>query len=429
MKTIWHDVECGGLRGRPAALGGAGRRGRRSGPRPRLRHRPRRAAPGRPRAPGAGAGQRRGADRRPRRTQPRAGGRGGGRRRHGTSRLGVEFGLAPGADADPAALRRRRGADRMPRLQRAAHLRVGGPRRGAIVDELPIADAASAPLPDAREVGGWVYSSLPLETVVDGDAIVVRRLRQAVSPDGELSEEVDEVRLQVAGRRHARVRGATGRPPSGRAPRDPGHRRPRRLDRRPASKARRPDGAARPRPLSRADEHLRRPRQHRLPAAALRVARDRLLLRGGRAAAEPIDPGAHDLIYLGGGQDRDQRAVAADMVASKREALAGGGGRRRRPARRLRRLPAARPQLSARRGAPARARPGRPGDGARARRAADRQRRDRGRSRRRPADRSPASRTTAAAPTSARTPSRSAGFSAASATTARTGSRGCGVAT
>jgi CobQ-like glutamine amidotransferase family enzyme len=37
---------------------------------------------------------------------------------------------------------------------------------------------------------------------------------------------------------------------------------------------------------------------------------------------EGLDPGAHDLFYLGGGQDRDQRAVAADMVASKREALA-----------------------------------------------------------------------------------------------------------
>jgi SAM-dependent methyltransferase len=79
----------------------------------------------------------------------------------------------------------------------AAHLRPGGLLAAAIVDELPTADAASAPLPDAREVGGWVYSSLPLETVVDGDAIVVRRLRQAVSPDGELSEEVDEVRLQM----------------------------------------------------------------------------------------------------------------------------------------------------------------------------------------------------------------------------------------
>ncbi|HEX6687052.1 MAG TPA: glutamine amidotransferase [Solirubrobacterales bacterium] len=37
---------------------------------------------------------------------------------------------------------------------------------------------------------------------------------------------------------------------------------------------------------------------------------------------EGLDPAAHDLIYLGGGQDRDQRAVAADMVTSKREALA-----------------------------------------------------------------------------------------------------------
>jgi CobQ-like glutamine amidotransferase family enzyme len=39
-------------------------------------------------------------------------------------------------------------------------------------------------------------------------------------------------------------------------------------------------------------------------------------------AGEGIDPAEHDLLYLGGGQDRDQRAVAADMVASKREALA-----------------------------------------------------------------------------------------------------------
>jgi CobQ-like glutamine amidotransferase family enzyme len=35
-----------------------------------------------------------------------------------------------------------------------------------------------------------------------------------------------------------------------------------------------------------------------------------------------FDPGGHDLVYLGGGQDRDQRAVAADMVETKREAMA-----------------------------------------------------------------------------------------------------------
>ena len=43
------------------------------------------------------------------------------------------------------------------------------------------------------------------------------------------------------------------------------------------------------------------------------------------AAAGPgerVDPGAHDLFYIGGGQDRDQRMVAADMVETKREALA-----------------------------------------------------------------------------------------------------------
>jgi CobQ-like glutamine amidotransferase family enzyme len=42
----------------------------------------------------------------------------------------------------------------------------------------------------------------------------------------------------------------------------------------------------------------------------------------GAGQGEAVDPAAHDLFYIGGGQDRDQRMVAADMVASKREALA-----------------------------------------------------------------------------------------------------------
>jgi CobQ-like glutamine amidotransferase family enzyme len=41
----------------------------------------------------------------------------------------------------------------------------------------------------------------------------------------------------------------------------------------------------------------------------------------GAGPGEPVDPAARDLFYIGGGQDRDQRMVAADMVASKREAL------------------------------------------------------------------------------------------------------------
>src|SRR4051794_41823655 len=46
---------------------------------------------------------------------------------------------------------------------------------------------------------------------------------------------------------------------------------------------------------------------------------------------EPIDPDAHDLFYLGGGQDRDQLLCAQDLVQTKRAALhaaaeAGEGG-------------------------------------------------------------------------------------------------------
>jgi CobQ-like glutamine amidotransferase family enzyme len=37
---------------------------------------------------------------------------------------------------------------------------------------------------------------------------------------------------------------------------------------------------------------------------------------------EEVNPTDHDLFYIGGGQDRDQRMVAADMVETKREALA-----------------------------------------------------------------------------------------------------------
>jgi lipid II isoglutaminyl synthase (glutamine-hydrolysing) len=47
-------------------------------------------------------------------------------------------------------------------------------------------------------------------------------------------------------------------------------------------------------------------------------------IRFSYAAAGPgdrINPAAHDLIYIGGGQDRDQRMVAEDMIASKGDAL------------------------------------------------------------------------------------------------------------
>ena len=42
---------------------------------------------------------------------------------------------------------------------------------------------------------------------------------------------------------------------------------------------------------------------------------------------EGFDPEAHDLFYMGGGQDRDQVAVARDMERTKREALHQAAGR------------------------------------------------------------------------------------------------------
>ena len=57
---------------------------------------------------------------------------------------------------------------------------------------------------------------------------------------------------------------------------------------------------------------------------------------------EPLDPDAHDLFYIGGGQDRDQVAVAHDMAADQARGAARRGRPRRGGAGRLRRLPAAR---------------------------------------------------------------------------------------
>jgi lipid II isoglutaminyl synthase (glutamine-hydrolysing) len=37
---------------------------------------------------------------------------------------------------------------------------------------------------------------------------------------------------------------------------------------------------------------------------------------------ESFDPAAHDLVYIGGGQDRDQVLVAEDMLRTKRDAIA-----------------------------------------------------------------------------------------------------------
>lgn len=103
----------------------------------------------------------------------------------------------------------------------ARHLRPGGLFAAAIVDGAPPVampdETWAPPLPDAREAGGWVYSSLPLETHVDETTIVVRRLRQVVSPTGELSEEVEETVLRrLSAERLVREGSAVGLSPAGR---------------------------------------------------------------------------------------------------------------------------------------------------------------------------------------------------------------------
>jgi SAM-dependent methyltransferase len=70
----------------------------------------------------------------------------------------------------------------------------------AIVEEMPEPappGTSAPPLPDVREIEGWIYSSLPLEPVTLPEAILLRRLRQTVDPDGNMSEELNEIELAM----------------------------------------------------------------------------------------------------------------------------------------------------------------------------------------------------------------------------------------
>lgn len=90
----------------------------------------------------------------------------------------------------------------------APHLSPGGVAALAIVEDVEEEAGATfplhgwknrpsePPLPDTREVDGVVYSSLPLPTVLDGGALLVRRLRQVVSLEGLLSEEESTIELR-----------------------------------------------------------------------------------------------------------------------------------------------------------------------------------------------------------------------------------------
>lgn len=78
------------------------------------------------------------------------------------------------------------------------HLGPGGLFAAAVADPFDgmAAEEVLPPLPDVREEEGWVYSSTPVAVRSEDGAVAVDRLRQAVSPEGELSEAVATVRLE-----------------------------------------------------------------------------------------------------------------------------------------------------------------------------------------------------------------------------------------
>lgn len=71
----------------------------------------------------------------------------------------------------------------------ATHLAPGGLFAAAILREPLPPSGRPDPLPDVRKQDGWIHSSLPLDVRVGPEAVELDRLRQLVSPAGELSEE------------------------------------------------------------------------------------------------------------------------------------------------------------------------------------------------------------------------------------------------
>lgn len=80
------------------------------------------------------------------------------------------------------------------------HLRPGGLIAAALADPfegIPV-EHAEPPVPDVREEDGWIYSSTPLAVRALEGATAIDRLRQSVSPEGELEEAVASIELDDA---------------------------------------------------------------------------------------------------------------------------------------------------------------------------------------------------------------------------------------
>jgi SAM-dependent methyltransferase len=100
------------------------------------------------------------------------------------------------------------------------HLHPGALFAVALADpfEAVSPDDALPPLPDVREEEGWVLSSQPVAVRPgDGGAVAIDRLRQLVSPAGELTEEMATITLDGVTPAELEVEaGAAGLRPAGR---------------------------------------------------------------------------------------------------------------------------------------------------------------------------------------------------------------------
>jgi SAM-dependent methyltransferase len=110
----------------------------------------------------------------------------------------------------------------------AEHLEPGGLLAVALADPfdgVPVAEARP-PLPDVLERDGWVLSSQPVAVRAAADGVAIDRLRQAVSPGGELSESLVTISLDALGPAQLEQEGrAAGLVPRGtrRVPETPDH--------------------------------------------------------------------------------------------------------------------------------------------------------------------------------------------------------------
>jgi predicted O-methyltransferase YrrM len=94
-------------------------------------------------------------------------------------------------------------AARPPLLRRLAEVMAPGAIVAlTVVDEATLLSSGAAAtqiLPDMREIDGWVFSSEPLWVQVGDEVLTVRRLRERVSPAGQMERTVqDEILHRVS---------------------------------------------------------------------------------------------------------------------------------------------------------------------------------------------------------------------------------------